>query len=310
MPLPPTFPELAALDLFASVVTLGSVSRAAAAHGITQPSASWRMRTLERQLGLPLLERSPTGSVPTPAGHLVAGWVEALLHAADELATGVDALVAESGTIRVAASYTVAEHLLPGWLGRFARAHPGHPVELEVADSAEVVARTRAGDCDLGFVESPGPVGDLAAEVVGADELVVVVGPGHPWARRRALTVEDVAGAALVLRETGDGTRDAFDRAIAAAGWGPSVAAREAGTTAAVKNAVVGSGLPGVLSRLAVADDEAAGRLVALPVDGLDLGCELRAVHRADRALGAAAADLLAVVRDDVGTGSRAGPTG
>ncbi|MDG2232969.1 MAG: LysR family transcriptional regulator, partial [Ilumatobacter sp.] len=62
MPLPLDFPDLAALDLFRSVVDLGSVSRAAEAHGVAQPSASSRIRTLERQLGLRLLERSPTGS--------------------------------------------------------------------------------------------------------------------------------------------------------------------------------------------------------------------------------------------------------
>ena len=73
MPLPPTFPDLASLDLFVSVVELGSVSRAADAHGITQPSASSRIKHLERQLDLRLLDRGPGGSVPTDAGVVVAG---------------------------------------------------------------------------------------------------------------------------------------------------------------------------------------------------------------------------------------------
>ncbi|MCO4835752.1 MAG: LysR family transcriptional regulator, partial [Acidimicrobiaceae bacterium] len=67
MPLGPSFPELASLDLFVSVVELGSVSRAAGAHGVAQPSASSRLKHLERQLGMTLLERSPSGSVPTDA---------------------------------------------------------------------------------------------------------------------------------------------------------------------------------------------------------------------------------------------------
>ena len=86
MPLGPSFPELASLDLFVSVVELGSVSRAAAAHGVAQPSASSRIRHLERQLGMILLERSPSGSIPTDAGVVVAGWAEAILRSAHELA--------------------------------------------------------------------------------------------------------------------------------------------------------------------------------------------------------------------------------
>src|SRR4051794_25719411 len=73
-PLPSQAPELGALDLFASVIRLGSLSKAAAAHHISQPSASARIRTLERLLGLNLLERTPAGSLPTTAGVLVAQW--------------------------------------------------------------------------------------------------------------------------------------------------------------------------------------------------------------------------------------------
>jgi len=122
MPLGPSFPELASLDLFVSVVELGSVSRAAAAHGVAQPSASSRLKHLERQLGLTLLERSPSGSVPTDAGVVVAGWAEAILRSAHALKAGLSAFQAEqAGRLRIAASFTIAEYLLPQWLGRFAR---------------------------------------------------------------------------------------------------------------------------------------------------------------------------------------------
>ena len=112
MPLGPSFPELASLDMFVSVVELGSVSRAAAAHGVAQPSASSRLRHLERQLGMTLLERSPSGSVPTDAGVVVAGWAESILRAAHELKAGLVAFQAEqAGRLRVTASFTIAEYL-------------------------------------------------------------------------------------------------------------------------------------------------------------------------------------------------------
>lgn len=291
MPLPPTFPDLVSLDLFASVAALGSVSQAATAHGITQPSASARIKTLERQLGVALLDRGPTGSSPTPAGHLVAGWVESVLRAADELSVGVEALKARSrGRLRVVASYTIAEYLLPGWLDRFHRDHPENPVELEVANSSEVLTRVRSGRTDLGFVESPGIPSGLANAVIATDELVAAVRPGHPWTRRSSVDAERLASTALVLRESGSGTRERLEAALSAAGYGPPLAALELGSTAAIKAAIASGGSPAVLSRLAVEPDP---RLRAIPVDGLDLHRELRAVWRTDRPRSQAASQLL-----------------
>ena len=134
MPLPASFPDLASLDLFVSVIELGSVSRAAEAHGITQPSASSRIKHLERQLDLRLLDRGPGGSVPTDAGVVVAGWAEGILRAAHELSAGLSAFQAEqTGRLRIAASFTIAEYLLPQWLDRFSRDQPRDSIALEVA---------------------------------------------------------------------------------------------------------------------------------------------------------------------------------
>ena len=95
MPLPASFPDLASLDLFVSIIELSSVSRAAEAHGITQPSASSRLKHLERQVGMKLLDRGPGGSIPTDAGVVVAGWADAILRAAHELNAGLSAFQAE-----------------------------------------------------------------------------------------------------------------------------------------------------------------------------------------------------------------------
>ena len=151
MPLSPSFPELAALDLYASVVEHGSLGAAARAHGIAQPSASSRIKNLERQLGVQLLDRSPTGSKPTPVGIVVAGWADAILRAAGELEAGLTALKAEEqGRLRIAASYTIAEYLLPNWLGRFLADHPEDTVSLDVENSTAVLRGLEAGEAANG----------------------------------------------------------------------------------------------------------------------------------------------------------------
>src|ERR1700741_4378299 len=117
MPLPPRVSDLTGFDLLLSVARVGSLGRAAAEHGISQPAASARMRQLEGQLGLALIERSPRGSTLTRAGALVADWAQAAVHAAAALDAGVSALRRERDSrLRIAASLTIAEYLLPGWL--------------------------------------------------------------------------------------------------------------------------------------------------------------------------------------------------
>jgi DNA-binding transcriptional LysR family regulator len=295
MPLGPSFPELASLDLFVSVVELGSVSRAAATHGVAQPSASGRLRTLERQLGMKLLDRSPSGSVPTDAGVLVAGWAEAILRAAHELRAGLSAIQAEqAGRLRVAASFTIAEYLLPQWLDAFSREHPGDSIALAVANSTSVIARVRSGDADLGFIETPLATPDLDELTVAHDELIAVVAPGHPWATQGSVPVEALAATPLVTREAGSGTREALEAALAARGLGSPIAVLELGSTSAVRSAVVHGNSPTVISRLAVAADIDAGTLIEIAVSGLSIRRDLRAVWPRRSPLPPLAAQLLA----------------
>lgn len=296
MPLPPTFPDLAALDLFVSVVQLGSVSQAAAEHQISQPSASARIRNLERQLGLKLLTRSPTGSTPTAEGSVVVGWAESVLRAADELGAGVDALKATAtGLLRVTASFTIAEYLLPPWLEQFLRNRPDDSVALEVANSAAVVERVAGGTIDLGFVESPLVTRTgLRSQVVATDELITVVAAGHPWARRDEISLDALATTPLVLREKGSGTREALEHALDALGYDPPASVLALGSTSAVRVAVINGSSPTVISHLAVADDIEAGSLVKVEVPGLHIARQLRAIWTARGTLPPLAQALLA----------------
>ncbi|MEM9131978.1 MAG: LysR family transcriptional regulator [Actinomycetota bacterium] len=295
MALPPTTPELASLDLFLSVVKLGSFSAAAKAHRVAQPSVSARIQSLERQLGVRLFDRSPTGSVPTTNGSLVAGWAEKVLQSVDELNAGVAALTTETTTpLRVAASYTIAEYLLPPVLEKLLRNRSADAIRLDVANSSAVLAALHDGRADLGFIESPSPAPGMREQLVAEDRLVTVVGRDHPWTgRRRPVTVAMLASTSLVVREPGSGTREALEVALAELGHGPPTAALELGSTAAVRAAVVGGGPPAVLSRLTVAADIDAGSLFEIDIEGLRIERRLRAVWPKDEQPPVLARELL-----------------
>ncbi|TDD86572.1 LysR family transcriptional regulator [Actinomadura rubrisoli] len=291
-------PDLGALELLLAVVRLGSLGRAAAELGVTQPAASARIRSMERQIGVALLERSPRGSRPTEAGALVAEWARQVVRAAEALDAGLDALrERRDGRLRVAASLTVAEYLMPGWLVALKGAHPGIAVTLGTANSTVVAEQVRGGEADLGFVEGPRTPPGLNGTVVATDRLVVVVGARHAWARRRsAVTAAELAATPLVLREKGSGTLEVLDRALAAHGGTAPPLLQLASTTALKAAAESGAG-PVVVSELAVADELASGRLVAVPVPGLDLGRPLRAVWPAGQRPTGPARDLLSLTR-------------
>nr|BFE61946.1 LysR family transcriptional regulator [Dactylosporangium thailandense] len=296
MPLPSTVTDLTSFDLLLSVARLGSVGRAAAAHGISQPAASARLRQLERRLGVTLLDRGPRGSSLTETGALIADWARSAVDAADALAAGIAALrVSRHSRLTVAASQTVAEYLLPAWLVALHAGSPGLSVTLQALNSSDVAARVLGGEADLGFVEGPSVPGGLDAAVVGADRLTVIVAPGHPWARRRrGITAAELAATPLVSREAGSGTRGALEAALPGAVPAPLL---ELSSTTAIKHAVAAGNAPAVVSSLAIVAELAAGTLVAVPAGDVSLQRRLHAVWPAGRQLAGPARDLLAIAR-------------
>ncbi|MEV0251338.1 LysR family transcriptional regulator [Nocardia sp. NPDC050712] len=297
MPLSPRVPDLAALDLLLSVIELGSLGRAAQVHGISQPSASSRIRYLEKLVGTPVLERTTLGSRPTPAGALIAAWARQVVDAAGQLDAGIDALRAERDSrLRVAASQTVAEYLFPGWLMTMRLTAPEVTIALESGNSVEVAQAVLDGKAGIGFIESPQAFRGLESHVVARDRLLVVVAPQHRWARRGSVTRAELAATALIQREPGSGTRTLFERVLTRAvpDWQPTVAL-ELSSTTAIKTAVAAGVGVSVLSSLAVAADIAAGTLVAPEVADLDLSRSLRAVWPKGQRPTGPARDLYAI---------------
>ena len=277
MPLSPHVPELGALELLLDVVATGSIGAAGRRHGISQQAASARLRTLERQVGVAVLDRRTRGTRLTEAGTAFAAWAARVVEAAADLDAGLTALRHEGAArLRLAASMTVAEHLVPGWLAALRAGGGVEQITLTATNSAAVADLVRAGTVDLGLVEGPEPLPDLSQVVVGTDELVLVVAPDHPWARRRRpVDAALLARTPLVTREVGSGTRTAFEQALGGSGPPPAI---ELSTATAVRESVRAGLGPAVLSRLAVAGDLREHRLVEVPVSGLDLARRLRAV--------------------------------
>ncbi len=296
MPLPQPHPDLAALDLLVSVSELGSISAAARAHHITQPAASMRLRGLEQGLQVQLLERTSAGAKLTPAGIATVEWAGAVLREVRTLLTGTAALRADSQShLRLAASLTVAEYLVPRWLEQFARRMPDVQVSLQMGNSEHVTALVAAGAVELGFIEGPRAPEGLASQEIASDELLLVVGSGHPWyGRAEPVGAAQLAATPLVLRERGSGTRDVLSEELARHQLEPRPAL-ELGSTTAIKAAVISGVGPAVVSALAVSGELRSGALGAVPLEQLHLRRTIRAVWPAGAAPARAGRELIAV---------------
>ncbi|MFS8203689.1 LysR family transcriptional regulator [Streptomyces sp. CWNU-52B] len=289
-------PELGALELLLAVARLGSLGRAARELGITQPAASSRLRSMERQLGVALVDRSPRGSRLTGAGALVTDWARRVVEAAEAFDAGAQALRdGRDSRLRVAASMTIAEYLLPGWLIALRGQRPDTAVSLLAGNSTVVAERVLGGEADLGFVEGVSVADGLDSVVIAHDRLIVVTAPGHAWARRRrALGAEELAATPLILREEGSGTRQVLDAALAGGLARPLI---ELSSTTAVKASAASGAGPAVLSELALGEELSARRLVEIPVEGVRLSRDLRAVWPTGHRPAGPARDLLALTR-------------
>jgi DNA-binding transcriptional LysR family regulator len=261
----------ALLRTFLAVARAGSVSAAAAGLHRSQPAVSAQVRKLEQAVGEPLFVRGARGVRLTELGERLQPHAEAL----ERVLVGVAALVEEAralgvGRLGIAASTTIALYWLPARLVDYQRTHPGVRVRVMTRNSREAVAALAAGEVDVALVEGLSdawgslPPGVYHARAVHHDEIVVVVPPGHRLAGRDALDVADLDGIDVVWREVGSGTRDVVQGVLDEAGVRPRVRL-ELTEPEAMKRAVRSGIGAAFLSRIAVADEVAAGTLVAVP---------------------------------------------
>lgn len=256
------------LALLVAAIELGSLTSAATAATLTQPAVSKRIALLEGRYGIALLERGRGGVRPTEAGRILYAEARQILAGLDRADTAMRELGdRERRLLRVAASYTIGETLLPAWLAALRLEHPELLVDARVGNSGEVVAQVRAGAVELGFVETPEPPAGLDYLVVGHDELVAVAAPAGELGRAERIDAAALAASTFVTREEGSGTREAGERWLAALGV-EDVQQLALSSSGAVRAAVEAGAGFALLSRRSVARELAAGTLVelALPV--------------------------------------------
>jgi DNA-binding transcriptional LysR family regulator len=267
--------------VFREVANQASFRRAAEVLYITQPAVTQQIKALEEELGSRLFDRSGGKVRLTAAGEVLlrhAGEAEATLSRAVEEIGSLEGEV--RGALRVAASTTIAQYVLPRLLAEFARQHQGVQLELESANTQRVVEAVANGDAPIGLIEGPAHNQELVVERWLEDELVLVVPAGHEWAEEE-IALSALGSAKLLVRERGSGTREVIEQALKRAG-APIQRMQigmELGSTEALL-ACIEAGLGvGFASRFSLERQRALGTLAAVKVKGLRIAREFSIVR-------------------------------
>ncbi|SPW30964.1 HTH-type transcriptional activator CmpR [Edwardsiella tarda] len=276
------------LEVFTEVLKSGSTTQASMVLALSQSAVSAALSDLETQLSVRLFDRVGKRLVVNEHGRLLYPKAMALLEQASEIE---QLFKGESGALRIAASSTIGNYILPPMMAAYRRDFPVTPLELHVGNSHDVISAVAEFNADLGLIEGPCHMPELTTQNWLEDELVVFAAPDHPLLRE-PVTLARLAEAPWILRETGSGTREVVEHLLLS--HLPHFdLVMELGNSEAIKHAVrYGIGIS-CLSRRVIEEQLSNGTLVEVPLPGINLHRSLYLIHHRQKHISKALARFL-----------------
>jgi DNA-binding transcriptional LysR family regulator len=255
------------LRIFIAVAEQEHMTRAADALHLTQSATSAAIAALEARYATKLFDRIGRNIRLTEAGRLFLIEARAVLaraSAAEAVLTDLAGL--KRGSLSIAASQTVGNYWLPPLLHRYRLRHPGIALDLSIGNTEQAATRVRDGLADVGYVEGDTDDQILSITTVAEDELVLVVGTAHPWAKLTSLKPAKLKDATWIAREPGSGTRRVLEASLAGFGLAPKdiTIGMALPSNESVRSAVAAGAGATIISKLVVANLLTSGGLVAL----------------------------------------------
>lgn len=275
--------DLERLRIFIYAAENMSFSAAAKELHLTQPTVSHHIKTLEKEVGQKLFDRTAGSLNLTEAGKLLLPWARKLIRESYELKKMMDSIEENiMGHLRIACSTTTGKYILPQFAARFHKRHPGVHVTIERCQSEGVASRILEEDSDLGVVSYDACGGKLECQEFFSDHIILIVPRGHPWTSENAIEPSRLLNESIILREPSSGTRK-----VMLAGLGKHDISidnldvfLEVGNAEAIVKAVEDGFGVAFTSRLSADWALRDGSVVVVAVSGLDLRRKIYMVRK------------------------------
>lgn len=269
------------LKVFRTVAEKVSFRKAAEALHLSQPAVSQHIQALEEEAGVRLFDRARGdghGSQIslTEAGRILLGYAESAAEIVAEAQRALMALNDEVvGELRLGASTTVAQYVLPRILGAFLKQYPQVKLSLVSGNTEHIVEAVAEEQVELGIIEGPAMRRDVKTQRMMQDEMVLIVSPNHSWAGRKLQPIApaELEKVPLLLREKGSGSRRVVEQALKKRRL-PLRSLRiamELDSTEAIISGVEAELGVGFVSRCAVNKVLRLGSVQIVPVEGLEI---------------------------------------
>lgn len=259
-----------------------SFSHAAQELHLTQPAVTTQIRNLEKYYGIKLLQRDNKSVVPTPAGrklYLYAQQIIALYNRAQAELETLGGIL--RGHLRIGATYTIAEYILPQVVGFFKNEFPQAEIAIFLGNRDEVYRSILENESDMAIVAGDCQNRNLVCDHWLTDNLVIIVNSDHPWAERGSITPAEVYEERFILREVGSSSRQLWENALKEAGFDPEKLSvfLELNSHEAIKKWVELNFGVAVLSEWVVAREVRLKTLAKVSVQGLCLKRNINLIY-------------------------------
>jgi len=256
------------LEVFLAVARTQNISRAAEDLPMSQSAVSGSLSDLEGHFDVKLFDRIGKRIQLNEFGKALRPKAQALIEQARDLENSLRGH-SDIGRLQLGATLTIGNYLAVELMAKFMREQPGAQITLEVANTADIIHKVANFELDVALIEGETSHPDLEISIWHEDELCVFCAPTHPLAQKKQLADDDLLNATWILRETGSGTKQTFDRAMH--GILPDLNVMlELQHTEAIKRAVTAGLGIGCISRVALQEPFSRGSLVPLEVPGRD----------------------------------------
>jgi DNA-binding transcriptional LysR family regulator len=271
------------LRIFYAVAQRRNITAAAGELMLSQPAVSLQLKSLERDLGLPLFQRGGPKLLLTDAGEVLYRAATSILFAKDEAERSIGELRdGTKGRLILGAGTTGGMYVLPRILQSYKEKWPETEIVMQVGTTDQLLEKLLQNGLDLAIVGGPIEDRRFKTETICTDVLVLIAAPTHPICRLPNVTLKNLGGLPFIVPEAGSRTRQLVERHLREAGVPLRIALQMPGTEGVKRAVEAGLGI-GIVSRYAVEAELATGVLRALPIAGWTLMRPVSMVYRSQK---------------------------